>query len=214
LKSWLSGVGIPVPAGRVVTDAKDAAKAVHDVGGRAVVKAVVPGMLHKTEAGGVRLGVTPDSAAEAYARMAALGADVAGSAVLVEEMVTSKHALEMLVGVTPTALGPVLSLAAGGELTEVIGDVSFRLLPLAEGDAAAMVDDLRTAPLLRGYRGAPTLDEPGLVRLLEQVARLGQTLPEGASLDLNPVLVTPDGCVVLDAALATETTDAETTRGR
>jgi hypothetical protein len=88
-------------------------------------------------------------------------------------------------------------------LTEVLADVSFRLLPLAEGDAAAMVGDLRSAPLLRGHRGSPVLDEPALVRLLETVAGLAPALPAGASLDLNPVLVTTDGCLVLDAALAT-----------
>jgi hypothetical protein len=123
--------------------------------------------------------------------------------VLVEQMVTPGHAMEVLVGVAPTPLGPVLSLAAGGVLTEVLADVTFRLLPLAEGDAAAMVSDLRSAPLLRGHRGSPVLDEPALLRLLETVAGLAAALPAGSSLDLNPVLVTTDDCLVLDAALAT-----------
>jgi acetate---CoA ligase (ADP-forming) len=168
-----------------------------------VVKAVVPGLLHKTEAGGVALGVTEQTAAEAFERMAQLGRGTPGSGVLVEQMATGEHALEVLVGVAPTPLGTVLSLAAGGVLTEVLGDVTFRLLPLADGDAAGMVGDLRSAALLRGHRGSPVLDEPALVRLLETVAGLATSLPPGSSLDLNPVLVTTDGCLVLDAALAT-----------
>jgi hypothetical protein len=133
--------------------------------------------------------------------------------VLVEQMAVPRHALEVLVGVVPTPLGTVLSLAAGGVLTEVLADVTFRLLPLAQGDAAAMVDDLRSAPLLRGHRGSPVLDERALVRLLEIVAGLAPALPAGSSLDLNPVLVTTDGCLVLDAALATSD-DLDTSNGR
>jgi acyl-CoA synthetase (NDP forming) len=211
LKAWLREAGVSVPRGRLVTSAADAAAAVREVGGRAVVKAVVPGLLHKTEAGGVALGITPESVAEAYDRMADLGVHTAGSGVLVEQLAAPQHAVELLVGVTPTPLGPVLSLAAGGVLTEVLGDVTFRLLPLGEGEAASMVDDLRSAPLLRGHRGSPVLDEAALVQLLETVAGLGSALPEGSSLDLNPVLVTTDGCLVLDAAVATESAPGTTT---
>jgi acyl-CoA synthetase (NDP forming) len=213
LKAWLRDAGVAVPAGRLVADAADAEAAVREVGGRAVVKAVVPGLLHKTEAGGVALGVTPESARDAFDRMARLGRRAAGRAVLVEQMAVPRHAFEVLVGVTPTPLGPVLSLAAGGVLTEVLRDATFRLLPLAEGDAAGMVDDLRSAPLLRGHRGTPVLDEKALVQLLETVSLLAATLPEGSSLDLNPVLVTTDGCLVLDAALATAPTDTATKEG-
>ncbi|HET8613948.1 MAG TPA: acetate--CoA ligase family protein [Actinomycetales bacterium] len=210
LKAWLRDSGVAVPPGRLVGGAAAAAEAVREVGGLAVVKAVVPGLLHKTEAGGVALGVTPESAGDAFDRMAALGAATPGSGVLVEQMAQRDHAFEVLVGVAPSPLGPVLSLAAGGVLTEVLRDASFRLLPLAEGDAASMVDGLRSAPLLRGHRGAPMLDEEGLVQLLETVSALALTLPDGASLDLNPVLVTTDGCVVLDAALATDDHDTMT----
>jgi acetate---CoA ligase (ADP-forming) len=206
LKSWLRDAGVSVPPGRLVADAVDAAEAVREVGGRAVVKAVVPGLLHKTEAGAVALGVTDATAAATFDRMAAIGRGTPGSGVLVEQMAIPEHALEVLVGVTPTPLGVVLSLAAGGVLTEVLGDVTFRLLPLAEGDAASMARDLRSAPLLRGHRGSPPLDEPALVRLLETVAGLASALPRGSSLDLNPVLVTTDGALVLDAALATDET--------
>lgn len=212
LKAWLREAGVAVPAGRLVVDPAEAVDVVREVGGHAVVKAVVPGMLHKTEAGGVQLGVTPESAPDAFRRMAAIGAGVPGSAVLVEQMVAPEHSMEVLVGVAPSPLGPVLSLAAGGVLTEVLGDVTFRLLPLAEGDAASMVDDLRSAPLLRGHRGTPALSEAALVQLLETVAALAAALPQGASLDLNPVLVTPSGCVVLDAALAADDPGTAATR--
>jgi acyl-CoA synthetase (NDP forming) len=208
LKSWLRDAGVSVPPGRLVADAVDAAKAVREVGGRAVLKAVVPGLLHKTEAGAVALGVTDGTVAAVFDRMTTIGSGTPGSGVLVEQLAAPEHAVEVLVGVVPTPLGTVLSLAAGGVLTEVLGDVTFRLLPLAEGDASGMVDDLRSAPLLRGHRGSPPLDEPALVRLLETVAGLAAALPSGSSLDLNPVLVTTDGALVLDAALATDDTIA------
>jgi acyl-CoA synthetase (NDP forming) len=193
VKALLAGAGLPVPRSRVVVTAQDAVAAVGDVGGRAVLKAVVPGMLHKTEAGGVALGVTRAEAAATYARLAALGGQV-----LVEEMVDG--GAELLVGLTPTPLGQVLTLASGGVLTEVLDDAVFRLLPVTEDDARAMVADLRGAAVLHGVRGRPPLDVGALVRLLVDVSRVVGDWPPGYELDLNPVTVLEDGVRVLDAA--------------
>ncbi|MGH8870191.1 MAG: acetate--CoA ligase family protein, partial [Actinomycetes bacterium] len=193
LKALLARFGVPVPAGRLAHNGADAEVAVRDVGGRAVVKAVVPGLLHKTDVGGVVLDVTPEGAAEAYDRCSRLG-----GAVLVEEMATG--GAEVLVGVASSPLGPVLTLATGGVLTEAVDDAVFRLLPVDADEARTMVDDLRGAVLLRGVRGRPALDEDALVRLLGAVSDLVTGWPEGYELDLNPVLVRADGVLVLDAA--------------
>ena len=193
LKSMLTDAGLPVPDSRVARGAQDAARAVDEVGGRAVLKAVVPGMLHKTEAGGVALGVTPTDARSTYERLAALGGEV-----LVEEMVDG--GAELLVGVAPTPLGQVLTLASGGVLTEVLDDAVFRLLPVTEDDAREMVAELRGAAVLHGVRGRPALDVDAVVRLLVDVSALVTGWPPGYDLDLNPVVALPTGARILDAA--------------
>lgn len=195
LKALLAAHGVPVPAGRLVDSADDAVAAASELGGRVVAKAVVPGLVHKSEAGGVVVDVSPQTAADAYRRLAALGGEV-----LVEEMVHAEHSVEMLVGVTPSPLGQVITVAMGGVLTEVLDDAASRLLPVMRADAEAMVGELRGARLLAGFRGGPPLETGALVDILLAISQLTAGWPEGFELDLNPVLVLPDGVQVLDAA--------------
>jgi acyl-CoA synthetase (NDP forming) len=195
LKALLDRAGLPVPAGRLATSATDAREAVTEVGGRAVLKAVVPGLVHKSEAGGVLVGVTPEEAEDAYRRLAALGGNV-----LVEEYVAG--GVEVLVGVAPSPLGPVLTVGPGGVLTELIDDVALRVLPVTEQDVEEMLDETRLAAMLDGLRGAPPADRGALVEAVLGVADLVAGWPPGSALDLNPVTVLPDGSGVriLDAA--------------
>jgi acetate---CoA ligase (ADP-forming) len=192
LKRLLAGAGLPVPRGRLVTGPGDAADAVAEVGGQAVVKAVVPGLLHKTEAGGVVVGVTAAEAPSTYERLVALGGGV-----LVEEVV--RGGAEVLVGVAATPLGQVLTLASGGVLTEVLDDAVFRLLPVSAAEARDMLTELRGAAVLHGVRGRPALGVEALVRLLVDVSSLVGAWEPGYELDLNPVAVLPDGVRILDA---------------
>ncbi|WP_327173943.1 acetate--CoA ligase family protein [Streptomyces sp. NBC_01335] len=201
LKALLAGAGIAVPRGRTATDDEDAVRAVREVGGRAVLKAVVPGLLHKTEAGGVRIGVTPETAAESFRRLSALGGGV-----LVEELV--EEGVELIVGVHSSDLGAVLTAGLGGIFTEVLDDVSHRLLPLRPGEGAEMLAELRGAALLDGVRGRPAADKAAAADVLHRVADLVRHWAPGYSLDLNPVRVLPRGAVVLDAALTTGTEEA------
>jgi len=197
LKQVLREAGMPVPAGRVVSDAQDAVVAVEEAGGRAVAKAVVPGLLHKSEAGGVVLDVTPDRAAAVYQQLAAMGGEV-----LVEEMVSG--GVEALVGSTDTPLGRIISVGVGGVLTEVVADVALRLLPVDRSEVEEMLDETRLGRLLGGVRGQEPADRAALVDAVLGIAALAADLPEGAELDLNPVTVLADGrgCRILDAALA------------
>jgi len=193
LKELLATAGLPVPRGRLAADPADAAAAVAEVGRRAVLKAVVPGLVHKTEAGAVVLDVTSETAAAAYHRLAALG-----GAVLVEEMVSG--GVELLVGVAPSPLGPALTVGAGGVLTEVLDDVAVRLLPVTAEDAREMLAELRAAAQLRGVRGRPPADVDALVDLVARLSDLVAGWPPGFELDLNPVVALPAGARVLDAA--------------
>ena len=200
VKRALAADGIAVPRGRVVHGPADAADAVTEVGGLAVMKAVVPGLLHKTEAGAVQLGITTAGAAAAYDRLARLGGGV-----LVEEMITD--AIEALVGIAPTPLGPVITVGVGGTLAEIVDDVALRLLPRWPRDpwrevVESMIDETRLGRLLAGARGAGPYDRSALVDAVLALGRAVTQWPSGFELDLNPVAVLPvgKGVRVLDAA--------------
>jgi acyl-CoA synthetase (NDP forming) len=193
LKSWLSAHGVRTPRGWTVTHPADAPAAVERVGGRAVLKVVVPSAAHKSELGGVALGVTPVSAAAIAARLLRIPGAVG---VLVEEQVAP--GVEVLVGIGSSPLGPTLTLGAGGVLTELLDDVAVRLLPVDRAELAEAVRATRVGRLLAGYRGAAPADVDALLDLVERVAALG------APVELNPVVVNAGGAVVLDAALVEE----------
>ncbi|MGO1056033.1 acetate--CoA ligase family protein [Crossiella sp. CA198] len=197
-KELLRENGIPVPVGRLVGSAADAVAAVGEVGGRAVFKAVVPGLVHKTEAGGVALDVDPGAAAGVYDRLAALG-----GAVLVEEFVTG--AVEVLVGVAPGPCGPMLALGLGGIFAEVLDDVVLAPLPVDADEVRRMVGELRGSALLYGVRGRVAVDVDALVDLVVRVSSLVSGW--GGQVDLNPVAVLPRGVRVLDAVYLAEGAD-------
>jgi acyl-CoA synthetase (NDP forming) len=204
MKELLSAAGLPVPAGRVATSAADASAAVADVGGRAVFKAVVPGLLHKSEAGGVIVGVTAEEGGPAWEKVASLGGEV-----LVEEMVPG--GVEALVGLAPSPLGTVLTVGVGGVLTEVLHDIALRVLPVGRDDVEAMVDETRLGALLAGVRGAVPADRKALVKAVLRVCEVTQAWPQGFELDLNPVtvLAAGNGVRVLDAAYIAPTVHQE-----
>ena len=198
IKAILSAAGIPVPRGRLVESPQDAISVVDEVGGRAVFKAVVPGLVHKTEAGGVIVGVGTADAPAAYERRVALGGEV-----LVEEMITG--GVEALVGIAPTPLGPVLTIGLGGTLTEIIDDAALRVLserPAEPRLAEEMIDETRLGRLLAGARGAGPYDRGALVAMVASLVLAVHDWPPGFALDLNPVVVLPKGrgVCVLDAA--------------
>lgn len=198
LKDLLSAHGIRVPAGRIATSAEDALAAVEECGGRAVFKAVIPGLVHKSEAGGVVVGVGSSDAAVTFAHVSALGGRV-----WVEEMVAG--GVETLVGVAPSPFGAVLTVGVGGILTEVLHDVALRVLPVTRPDVESMIDETRLGQLLSGVRGAPPADREALVDVVCRVAGIVASWPTGFELDLNPVTVlgVGQGVRVLDAAYVT-----------
>ncbi|MGH3739186.1 MAG: acetate--CoA ligase family protein, partial [Micromonosporaceae bacterium] len=126
------------------------------------------------------------------------GGGPVGGEVLVEEQVSG--GVELLVGIAPSPLGPVLTLGAGGVLTEVLDDVAVRLLPVDELELRDMLAELKIAKLLAGHRGAPATDLSALGELVRRLEALTASWPAGFSLDLNPVLALPDRAVALDAA--------------
>ncbi|TMD54789.1 MAG: acetate--CoA ligase family protein, partial [Chloroflexi bacterium] len=199
----LACYGISPIESRIVATPLEAARAAVHLEGPVALKAIAPGLLHKTEAGAVRLGL-PDRkavlrAAEAMDE-ALQGNGLAPTAYLVQKMAPA--GVEMLVGVVnDPSFGPVIACGAGGTATELLKDVAVRITPLTEEDARTMPRSLATFPLLDGYRGAPKADLGALEQLLLRVSALVESNPEIAELDLNPVIVHPHGVAVVDARI-------------
>lgn len=201
----LVAYGLPVLAQRLVTTREEVEGAASALGARVAVKAVVRGLVHKTEAGAVRLGLNPQQAAAAAAEMAERlsGAGHIVDGYLVQRM--ADEGIEMIVGVVhDPSFGPVLACGAGGTLVELLKDVSVRLAPLASSAARDMVRELRSYPLFTGYRGAPTRDEAALVDVITRVGEMVEDLPQIAELDLNPIIVHANGATIVDARVRAE----------
>jgi acetyl coenzyme A synthetase (ADP forming)-like protein len=191
----LHAYGVPLARTRIVTSAEGAADAQRDIDRPVAVKLAAP--VHKADIGGVVLGIeTPEAASDAVtsmrARLEERGLGDQADRFLVQELVDG--GIEMVVGVThDPSFGPIVLTGAGGTLVELLRDVSVRITPLTDVDVDGMLDGLRMAPLLRGYRGQPIADEQALRDLLFRINALVEDLPEIAELDLNPVFVRPDG---------------------
>ncbi len=189
--------GIPVAPVQRATSAAEAAAAADAVGYPVALKAGAPELVHKTDAGGVRLGLTgPDAVRAAFTDMeAALGAALGG--VVVQPMVAG--GIETIVGVTQDpSFGPLVLFGMGGVTAELLRDTALRLVPLTDVDAAELVRAPRSSPLLFGYRGSDPTDTDALEDLLLRVGRLADALPEVRELDCNPVLVGPTGVTAVD----------------
>jgi acetate---CoA ligase (ADP-forming) len=201
-KAVLRAFGVPAANEAFVASGEDVEKAAGHLQAPFAVKVVSRDVPHKTEAGGVRLGVGRESLAEAAravadnAHKAVPGAKIDG--VLVSEMA---QGLETLIGViNDPAFGPVVALGLGGVLTEVLKDVTYRVAPFDLETAREMIAELRAAKLFEGYRGKPAADKEALARALVAVSGMAMALaPRLKELDINPVFVRPAGQGVVAA---------------
>ena len=165
------------------------------------LKASAPGLLHKSDAGGVRLALegreaVRRAALEIKRLVSAHGHPL--EALIVQPM--APHGVELLLGVVSDEnFGPVIACGAGGTSAELLGDVAVRITPLSDLDAAEMVRSLRMFPLLSGYRGQPACDVHAVEDTLMRLSALVEAHPEIAELDLNPLLASPKGAAILDA---------------
>ncbi|MBO8191001.1 acetate--CoA ligase family protein [Streptomyces oryzae] len=187
-KQELAGYGLPVPDSAVAAP-REAARVARTLGFPVAAKALAADLAHKSEAGGVHLGLTDQTAVEeAVSAMAGLA-----DSFLIERMVPDAVA-ELLVGVHhDPAFGPALTLGAGGVLVELVRDTATLLLPATDEEIAAALATLRAGPLLRGFRGRPAGDVPAAVAAVQSVAGYVRDHPEVTELDVNPLLVLPEG---------------------
>jgi acetyl coenzyme A synthetase (ADP forming)-like protein len=196
-QALMRSVGIATAPYRLVHSAADAVGAARAIGLPVALKGIGPTLLHKTERQALRLDLADEEAVgAAYADLETrLGQELSG--VVVQAMVPG--GVEMLVGtVQDPTFGPLVVCGSGGVLVELLADRAFRIHPLGLRDAAEMIDELKAARLLRGYRGAPPVDEAALRDVLLRVSELVTICPEVQELDINPVKVLTVGACAVD----------------
>jgi acyl-CoA synthetase (NDP forming)/L-amino acid N-acyltransferase YncA len=194
----LSCYGIALVSAEAITSENAATAAATRLGGPVVLKAEVPGLVHKSDAGAVQLDLHgPDEVRAGYRALAeTFGTRM--SAAIIQPMITG--GTEVIIGVVQEPVfGPLVVFGLGGVATDVLGDRSARLTPLTDTDTAALIRSVRAAALLLGHRGTPAADLAALENILMRVSRLAEDIPQIAELDLNPVIARADGAHVVDA---------------
>ena len=203
-KGILERYRVSVPQYALATTAKEAAEAARKMGFPLVMKVVSPKILHKTDVGGVKVGITKISDvkktfADMHKRLAKKDSQFKG--ILLEKMVPP--GVELIVGVqNDPQFGPVIMAGMGGIMTEVMKDVAFRMLPITIQDAQSMLDELRGAALLGGFRGSEPIDTRMVSKMLVKVGKMAMDNADYInSIDFNPVVVYPKSYYVVDAKI-------------
>jgi acetyl coenzyme A synthetase (ADP forming)-like protein len=200
--------GIPTPGEGLATTAEGAAGLAAEIGFPVVLKIVSPDILHKTEAGGVVVGVdSAEAAVKAYqdiirnAKAYQADADITG--VQVQKMLVSgPDVQEVIVGsVTDETFGKIVAFGLGGVLVEVLKDVTFRLAPTSREEARSMVDGISAHEMLNGVRGSKPVDKDAIAAIITRLSDLVEDFPQFAEVDFNPVLATPDGATAVDVRI-------------
>lgn len=205
-KALLEQWGIPTTLGTVATSRTKAAQQAAAIGFPVVLKILSPDIVHKTEVGGVRVGLgTKTAVRSAYDEIIANASQCASSAdiwgVNVQPMVSG---IEVIIGAKRDPLfGPIILFGMGGILVELMQDAATRLVPIRPDDAADMLHEVRGFPLLAGYRGRGA-DVESLKEMLLKVSSLMEARTEIAEIDLNPVMASSEGSVVADARIRLE----------
>src|ERR1700736_3522371 len=202
--------GIPVPKEEVAKSAGEAAKIAADMGFPVVMKIVSPDILHKTEAGGVMVGVNTAADVEKnYATILANSRKYKSEAkiegIQVQQMLTG--GTEGIVGsITDGSFGKLVAFGLGGVLVEVLKDITFRLAPASREDALSMLDSIKAAEILKGVRGAEPVNREALAALIQNVSQLISDFPEISEMDLNPVFASKSAAIAADVRIVMDWT--------
>jgi len=196
--AWLQENGIPVPEFRFAATPDEAAQDCNEIGYPVVMKVVSPQILHKSDYGGVILGIEDERAARsAFERLEQIATDKDFCGVVIYPMI--RDAQEVLLGISrDPQFGPVVAFGLGGIYTEVWRDVALRVAPINRAEAEAMIREIKSFPLLQGVRGQAPRDLDGLADALVNFSRLPFLYPEIGEIDLNPVFLLSKGLVVGD----------------
>jgi len=207
-KQLLKQVGISVIDTKLAPARDEAISASRQFGFPVVLKIVSPDIVHKSDAGGVKLGLrTSKQVGKAYDDILSAVKQKHPQAVIqgVSVQKMARSGVEVIIGMTKDAqFGPVLMFGLGGILVEILKDVSFRIVPLTKRDAGEMVREIKGYPLLEGYRGQEPVDVSKLEELLLKVSDFVEQNPEVKEIDLNPIFAYSDGAVAVDARVILE----------
>lgn len=207
-KELLKEVGIPVVEAKLARTKKEAVSISKEMGFPVVLKVMSPDVIHKSDSGGVKLGLKNGTqVGVAYSEIVSSvkqhypKAKIQG--ISVQKM--ARSGVEVIIGMTKDAqFGPVLMFGLGGILVEVLKDVSFRIVPLTKRDTREMIKEIKGYPLLEGYRGQEPADVSFLEDLLVKVSDFVDKNTEIKELDLNPIFAYKDGAVAVDARVILE----------
>ncbi len=207
-KKVADAYGIPTPGEGLATTAEETASLAQEIGFPVVLKIVSPEILHKTDAGGVIVGVEDaDAASKGYdtivSNAKAYDADATITGVQVQQMLPSTPDVqEVIIGaVTDPTFGKIVAFGMGGVLVEVLKDVTFRLAPATADEARSMVEGIQAAEILNGVRGAEGVDKDAVASIITALSDLVNDFPQFAEVDLNPVLAAKDGATAVDVRI-------------
>jgi acyl-CoA synthetase (NDP forming) len=202
-KQVLRDAGIETTQATLATSRDQAVEQASAIGYPVVLKVISPDVVHKSDVGGVKLGLK-DAAETAAAYddiVASINANQPGAVIEgVSVQGMARPGTEVIIGMSKDSqFGPVLMFGLGGIMVEVLKDVAFRIVPLESRDARQVVREIRGFPVLEGVRGQPGADLDALEAMILQVSAFAEEHPEVAELDLNPVFAYPDGAIAVDA---------------
>ncbi len=202
----LDAYGLPIPDAELVEDPADAVKAASNIDGDVVMKIVSPDIVHKSDIGGVAVGVPQDDVADTYETLVTRARNYQPDATIlgvqVQEMVDTEAGTETILGMNrDPQFGPLVLFGLGGVFVEVLEDTSVRVAPVSGREAGEMVDELDSAPLLRGARGRTPADEAAVEEAIQRLSQLVTDFDAILELDVNPLLATADGVQALDVRL-------------
>jgi len=207
-KKLLERAGIPVVETRLVRTKQETISVSKGLGFPVVLKIASPDIVHKSDSGGVRLGIAnATQASRAYSEIMSSIKQRYPSAIIhgltVQKM--ARPGIEVIVGMSKDPqFGPVLMFGLGGILVELLKDVSFRIVPITKRDAAEMIREIKGYPLLKGYRGQEPANIDMMEDLIVRVSRFVEQTPEIKELDLNPIFAYKDRVVAVDARIILE----------
>ncbi|MDD5190418.1 MAG: acetate--CoA ligase family protein [Dehalococcoidales bacterium] len=207
-KALLKKAGINVVDTRLAKTKEEALAIAKELGYPVVMKIASADVVHKTDAGGVKLGLkTATQVGKAFddimksVKKAVPNAKIDGVSVQTQ----AKQGVEVIIGMSKDAqFGPVLMFGLGGVLVEILKDVSFRIVPLVKRDASEMIREIKGFPLLNGYRGSDPVDVANLEAMVLKVSEFIEKNPEVKELDLNPIFAYKDGAIAVDARVILE----------
>jgi len=211
----LKQYGVPVPEHAIVQTAAEAAKAAEKIGFPVVMKIYSPQIIHKSDAGGVIVGIgSKQAAGEAFDKIVknvkAFNPEAEIKGVLVVQQ--AAPGLELIVGgKTDPAFGKVLTFGMGGTLVELMKDVTLRILPVSEESIREMVSEIHGYPMIKGYRGTKPRDEEALVSVIWAISRFFAENKNVVEFDINPVRLYESGACIVDARVFVDDTAVETT---